>query len=245
MAEVYGSLNLSSAIKLTTIAPELEGSEDLIKELTVNGIKVSLGHSNATLQQGRSALAAGATALTHTLNAMSPLASREPGLAGLITEPIVSAASKKPFYSIIPDGHHLHPNVVALLHRANPEKSILITDSIEVSGLADGVHPGHAQIPHSQRKRGNLVTIEGTDTLIGGCISLQEGVRNLMKWTGCGIAEAVRTVTENVAALMGIDGEGGRGTLLESRRADLCVLSEDGEVLQTWIAGKKVWQKSE
>jgi N-acetylglucosamine-6-phosphate deacetylase len=66
-----------------------------------------------------------------------------------------------------------------------------------------------------------------------------------MEWSGCGIAEAVGTVTENVAGLMGIDGEGGRGVLKEGRRADLTVLSEAGEVLQTWVAGVKVWDKDE
>jgi N-acetylglucosamine-6-phosphate deacetylase len=66
-----------------------------------------------------------------------------------------------------------------------------------------------------------------------------------MEWSGCGIAEAVGTVTENVAGLMGIDGEGGRGVLKEGRRADLTVLSEEGEVLQTWVAGVKVWDKED
>jgi N-acetylglucosamine-6-phosphate deacetylase len=66
-----------------------------------------------------------------------------------------------------------------------------------------------------------------------------------MEWSGCGIAEAVGTVTENIAGLMGIDGEGGRGVLKEGRRADLTVLSEAGEVLQTWVAGVKVWDKDE
>lgn len=66
-----------------------------------------------------------------------------------------------------------------------------------------------------------------------------------MDWSGCGIAEAVGTVTENVAAFMGIDGEGGRGVLKEGRRADLTVLNEQCEVLQTWVAGHKVWDKEE
>jgi N-acetylglucosamine-6-phosphate deacetylase len=70
-------------------------------------------------------------------------------------------------------------------------------------------------------------------------------MRNLMNWSGCGIAEAVSTVTENVAAFMGIDGKGGRGILEEGRRADLTVLSEQGEVLQTWVAGHKVWDRED
>jgi N-acetylglucosamine-6-phosphate deacetylase len=74
---------------------------------------------------------------------------------------------------------------------------------------------------------------------------LQQSMRNLLEWSGCGIAEAVGTVTENVASFMGIDGNGGRGVLREGRRADLTVLSEEGEVLQTWVAGAKVWDKED
>lgn len=74
-------------------------------------------------------------------------------------------------------------------------------------------------------------------------------MRNLMRWTGCSLPEAVSTVSENVARMMGVDGRGegggGRGVLLEGRRADLCVLSEAGELLQTWVAGRKVWDLEE
>jgi N-acetylglucosamine-6-phosphate deacetylase len=150
-----------------------------------------------------------------------------------------------PWYTIIADGEHLHPNTVSLLQRSNPKRSIIITDSIELASLNDGTYPGHSQIPFEQVKNGTRATIAGTDTLIGGCIPLQQSVRNLMEWSGCGIAEAVGTVTENVAAFMGVDGEGGRGVLKEGRRADLTVLSDGGEVLQTWIAGHKVWDKED
>lgn len=243
-SSIYGSSNLSSAVKLLTLAPELPDSPALIKHLTSQGIRVSMGHSIATLDQGLSGLRSGATCLTHTLNAMPPFSSRDPGLAGLITLP-AAHSPPPPYYTIIADGEHVHPNTVTLLHRANPTRSILVTDSIELASLPDGTHPGHAQIPFEQTKAGTRATIAGTDTLIGGCIPLQQSVRNLMVWSGCGIAEAVRTVTENVAGLMGMDGLGGRGVLREGRRADLAVLSEEGEVLQTWVAGHKVWDREE
>lgn len=219
-----------------TLAPELESSSSLIETLTSAGIKVSLGHSSATYDQGLSAVHAGATCLTHTLNAMSPLHHRDPGLAGLVTAP----GSTSPYFSIIPDGNHLHPSVATMLFRANPEKCIVITDSIELAGLDDGIHPGHSQIPHDQQKSGSRVTIAGTDTLVGGCASLQECIQNLMKWSGCGVAEAVRCVTENVADMM---GDKTRGKLEAGRRADFVVLNDEGEVLQTWVAGEKVWEK--
>ncbi|KAJ4317724.1 hypothetical protein N0V94_004797 [Neodidymelliopsis sp. IMI 364377] len=242
-SSIYGASNLST-VKLVTLAPELPSSTALIQSLTSQGIRVSLGHSTANLTDGLSALSAGATCLTHTLNAMPPFTSRDPGLAGLITLPHAHNPAP-PYYTVIADGQHLHPHIVSLLHHANPKRSILITDSIELASLPDGTYPGHAQIPFQQTKQGTRATIANTDTLIGGCIPLQESVRNLMAWSGCGIAEAVGTVTENVGAFMGIDGQGGRGVLREGRRADLCVLNEAGEVLQTWVAGQKVWDREE
>ncbi|KAH7075679.1 hypothetical protein BKA63DRAFT_512097 [Paraphoma chrysanthemicola] len=241
---IYGSTNLQNTIKLVTLAPELSGAPFLIKDLAAQDIRVSMGHSTATYEDGLAGLYAGATCLTHTLNAMPSLGSRAPGLAGLISLPQMHQPPT-PYYTVIADGQHLHPSTVSLLHRADPRRAITITDSIELASLPDGTHPGHAQIPFEQTKAGDRATIAGTDTLIGGCIPLQQSVRNLMEWSGCGIAEAVGTVTENVAGLMGIDGEGGRGVLKEGRRADLTVLSEKGEVLQTWIAGVKVWDKEE
>ncbi|PSN68984.1 Metallo-dependent hydrolase [Corynespora cassiicola Philippines] len=243
-SSIYGSSNISNTVKLVTLAPELQNSSSLIQSLTSSGIKVSLGHSTATYEQGLAGLKAGATGLTHTLNCMPSFASRAPGLAGLISLPEKHKPAP-PYYTIIADGEHLHPNTVSLLHRANPRRAILVTDSIELASLPDGTYPGHSQIPFEQTKSGTRATIAGTDTLIGGCIPLQQSVRNLMEWSGCGIADAVGAVTENVAGLMGIDGQGGRGVLREGRRADLCVLNEKGEVLQTWVAGNKIWDKEE
>ena len=234
--EIYGQKNPSSIIKMVTLAPELEGSSNLIRKLwKEHGIVVSLGHSASNFDTGMAALHAGARTLTHVFNAMNPLNHRVPGLVGLI------ASSKAPYYSIIPDGIHLHPATVAVAFRSNPEKCILITDSIEMAGLPDGLYPGHAQIPHSQRKTGNKVTIEGTDTLIGSCIGLDECVRNLCKFTGCTLAEAVRCVTENVANLMGLCD---RGILEAGRRADFVMMDKSGNVKSVYIGGRKVFGRA-
>ncbi|KAL8946613.1 MAG: hypothetical protein Q9222_007016 [Ikaeria aurantiellina] len=147
-------------------------------------------------------------------------------------------ALHSPYFSLIADGVHVHPATVTLAFRANPTKCILITDAVEMAGLPDGLYPGHAQIPHQQRKEGNRVTIEGTETLIGGCSTIDECVRNLKRWSGCSLAEAVRCATENVARMMGVDGE--RGVIKEGRRADFVVLNDEGEVLGTWIAAEEV-----
>nr|POE46935.1 n-acetylglucosamine-6-phosphate deacetylase [Quercus suber] len=239
-SQVYGSTASSSGtLKLVTLAPELPNSFALIQDLTGKGIKVSLGHSTATFAEGLAAIQAGATGLTHSLNAMAPLHHREPGLAGLITAP-PSNLTSTPYFSIIPDGHHLHPSVATMLFRSDPAKCMLVTDSIELAGLPDGTYPGHAQIPHQQTKCGTKVTIQGTDTLVGGCASLQDCIKNLMQWSGCDVAQAVRCVTENVADFM---GDQHRGKLESGRRADLVVLDDEGTVWQTWVAGKKVWER--
>lgn len=234
-AAIYGCENLGSSVKMVTLAPELPGSLEAVKSLVQDhGIIVALGHSAADFDTGLNALEAGASTLTHVFNAMNPLHHRTPGLAGLITSP------KAPYFSIIPDGIHLHPAIVSMAYRANPGKCILITDSIEMAGMPDGQYPGHAQIPHIQRKKGNRVTINGTDTLIGSCIGLDECVRNLSRYSGCSLAEAIQCVTENIANLMGLRD---RGILAAGRRADLVVLDMDGHVQEVWIEGRQVYKR--
>lgn len=233
-------------VKLVTIAPELPESMELIEGISRKGTRVSLGHSNASYTQGLRGLLAGATGLTHVMNAMSALNHRDPGLPGLVgLSPSLPTENpwrpETPYYTIIPDGHHLHPAVVSLLARSAPDKAILITDSIELLGLPDGTYPGHSQISFNQTKLGTRVVIEGTDTLIGGCCSLQEGVTNLMTWSGFSLAQAVRCVTENVANFMGLED---RGKLEKGRRADFVVLDDDGKLMHTWVAGRKVWEIS-
>lgn len=234
LSQVYGDVHTMSSVKLVTLAPELSGSLDLIRELTQGrGIRVSLGHSAADYESGVSALKAGANTLTHVFNAMKPLHHRNPGLAGLL------ASEEAPYYSLIPDGIHLHPATLTMAYRANPEKCILITDSVEMAGLPDGIYPGHSQVPHQQRKVGNRVTVDGTDTLIGSCCSIDECVRNLAQWSGCGLAQAIRCATENITNLMGEDR---RGMIEVGRRADFVLLDAHGFVLETWIKGTKVYE---
>jgi N-acetylglucosamine-6-phosphate deacetylase len=232
--EIYGESNLAT-IKMVTLAPELPGTMDLIGRLTWqeqgSGIVVSLGHSNADYKTSAFALMVGATALTHVFNAMPPLNHRDPGLAGTI------ASKHSPYYSIIADGIHLHPSIVAMAYRADPERCMLITDSIEMAGMPDGIYPGHAQIPLEQQKTGSRVTIKGTDTLIGSCIGMDECVRNLKKFAQCTLAQAVRCATENIAHLMELND---RGTLQPGKRADLVILDKEGNVKELWIKGRCV-----
>jgi N-acetylglucosamine-6-phosphate deacetylase len=233
-SSIYGSSNLFTTVKLITLAPELPGTTALIGSIREDypGIVISLGRSTATYEDGLAALDAGASALTKTFNAMPPLHHRDPGPAGLMT-------SGRCYFSIIADGIHVHPSILALAFRADPTKCIVITDSTELAGLPDGVHPGNEQIAQNQLKEGNRVTIAGTDTLVGSCCALDKCVRNMVRLAGCTLAEAVRCVTENVAGMM---GESKRGMLEFGRRADFVVLDAQGFVKETWIGGVKVYK---
>ena len=234
-SQLYGDSNLRSTIKMITLAPELPGSVAMIGSLLEDHpeLVISLGHSAASYDDGSAAVDMGAKMLTHTFNAMTPLHHRDPGLAGLMTSGLV-------WYSIIPDGIHLHPSILTLALRANPNKCILITDNIEMAGLPDGVYPPNGQITHRQRKVGNKVVIDGTDTLIGSCCMLDECVRNMMRLAHCSLAEAIKCVTENIADLM---GESKRGALEAGRRADFAILNPEGFVEETWMAGNLVWRR--
>ena len=104
---------------------------------------------------------------------------------------------------------------------------MLITDSIELAGLPDGVYPPNGQISSAQLKRGNKVTYADNEgLLIWNCIGLDECVRNLMAWAGVRAKEAVRS--ENVAAAMRLMD---RGMLKVGRKGDFVVLGKDGRYL--------------
>lgn len=162
--------------------------------------------------------------LTHVYNVMNNFSRRSPGVAGLVS------SREAPYFSLIADGIHLHQAALTMAFRANQERCILTSDAIEMAGLRDGLYPGHAQVPYPQRKSINRVTTEGTDTLVGSCVNVEECVQNLKRWSGCSLAEAARCASENIASLMN-DRE--RGIIEEGRKADFVVLNDEGEVQQS------------
>jgi len=88
-------------------------------------------------------------------------------------------------------------------------------------------------------KEGVKLYLEGSDTLAGSVISMDICVRNFAKFTGCGLAQAVKCATFNPAKCLGIENK--KGSLRAGADADLIVLDREGNVLCTWVAGKKAW----
>ncbi|KAF8633257.1 hypothetical protein AX17_004433 [Amanita inopinata Kibby_2008] len=150
---------------------------------------------------------------------------------------------ERPYYDLIVDGIHCHPNSIRLAYMACPERCILITDAMKIldPNLRDGAYEwrdGKRYI-----KEGDKLYLEGTNTLAGSVVTLDTCVRNFTKFTGCSIGDAIKCATFNPARCLNIENK--KGTLRPGADADLIVLDRHGKVLSTWIKGKKVWESME
>jgi N-acetylglucosamine-6-phosphate deacetylase len=210
---------------LVTLAPEAAAPER-IAQLVDAGVVVSLGHTNATYAQARAALDAGATGFTHLFNAMSPLASREPGVVGAALEDRAS------WCGVIVDGLHVHPTTLKLALGCKPTgKLMLVTDAMPGVGLeADGF-----------MLQGRAIRIEnnaclGPDgTLAGSNLDMASAVRNAVALLGLDLAEAARMASRYPAEFLGLGDRFGR--IAPGYMADLVLVTEEVEVLRTWVAG--------
>ena len=214
-------------IRLMTIAPELEGAEELIAEASRRGVCISVGHSDADIAATRKGVAAGARHATHTFNAMRPLDHREPGIIGeVLTDPRLTA-------DIIADGIHVNPAIVALLLKAKgPEGAVLITDATAATGMPDGIYelgPVKVEVKGGACVRGN--------TLAGSILTLDRAVRNSMKFASWGLQESVCAATLNPAK---VASAGKKGVIAPGADADFVVLTPAGEVAATVVKGAPV-----
>lgn len=234
LEDVYGSLD---NIKIITLAPEIKGSAELIRQLTERNIIVSIGHSEANLTEGEAAFKSGASFITHLFNAMLPFHHRDPGLVGLL------ASQKLPkdkivYFGIISDCVHTHPATLRIAYKANPQGLVVVTDAISALGLKEGKHRiGQLEI----EIRNNKAYIAHTDTLCGSIANTNEAVKLLIKSTGCSVAYALEAASLHPARVLGI--EHSKGTLNYGADADFILLDNDLQVVSTWIAGERVYKK--
>jgi N-acetylglucosamine-6-phosphate deacetylase len=211
-------------IRVITMAPELEGARELIAEAARRGVCVSLGHSDANLHDTRAAVEAGARHATHAFNAMRPLGHREPGIvAAVLTDSRLSA-------DIIADGIHLDPTIVELFLKAKgPDSAVLITDATSATGMPDGRYRlGWFEV----EVKDGMCTAEGK--LAGSVLTMDRAVRNVTKFAGWGLQQALRLATLNPSQVVGLSS---RGKLEAGREADIVVLSPNGEVRTTFVHG--------
>ena len=213
-----------------SLAPELEGAEEFIKKACEMGATVGLAHTAASYEEAEQALEWGATAFTHTFNAMTPIHHRMPGAA------ICSLNSKKAYTEIICDGIHMHPAMVQLAYNAkDKDKLVLITDSMSATAMDDGEYAlaGSDVIV----KDGRAVNKEGV--LAGSTLTLFKAVCNIMKFCGITLEEALKFATVNPAKMVGADFV---GSLEKNFRADLIVLSniEEPEIYDVYVGSNRI-----
>ncbi|KZP27636.1 carbohydrate esterase family 9 protein [Athelia psychrophila] len=155
---------------------------------------------------------------------------------------VAVALVERPWYGLIVDGVHSHPNSVRLAYGAHPSGCILVTDAMSVLDphLQDGVHPWRDGVNFV--KVGEALYLEGTDTLAGSVVTMDKCVRNFARFTGCTLGEAIKCATFNPAKCLGIESR--KGSLRAGADADLVVLDSAGTVLSTWVKGREVWTKA-
>ena len=220
-------------VRVVTLAPERAGALERIKRLRERGIVVSLGHTDATYEQFRAGLAAGASLVTHLFSAMSPFHHRTPGAAG------AALTDERATVGLIVDGIHCHPASVRLAIKAKGvERTFLVTDMIAGAGLGPGQYP----------LRGQTVTVDATSarlpdgTLAGSVLTMDEAVRNCVNLAEAHLAEACRMASEVPARVM---GQSAKGRLAPGCDADLVLLDEDLRVLATYVGGQRAFAKGD
>ncbi|CAG8485996.1 12975_t:CDS:2 [Funneliformis mosseae] len=228
--DIYGLYD--HAVKLITVAPDVEGALDSLEGLINFGITVSIGHSSATVAQAELAVEKGAKCITHLFNAMQQFHHRDPGIVGLLG----TTRLARPFYGIICDGTHVHPNSIKIAYDSHPRGAILVTDAMAAMGLPPGEY-SLGGIP--VRKSGNeKVEVIDNGKLAGSVITIDACVKNFKKFTGCNVIEAIEAATLHPAELLNIQNV--KGTLDVGADADIIFLDDDLNLVKCFIAGEEV-----
>ena len=215
--------------RLMTVAPEVDGGLDLIRELTRHGAKVFIGHSQADPETLDSAFEAGARHITHFPNALDALHHRKPGAVGwgLVRDDVT--------LDCIADLHHVHPIVLRLIHQTkSPDKMALISDAIMPTGLGDGEFSVWGEAIAVRGGRTSLARHPGEDTIAGSVITMRQAVKNVVD-LGVPIHEAIRMASLVPARAAGIDLE--VGSIKEGKRADLIAFDDDLQVKLSIVMG--------
>ncbi len=188
-------------VRVITLAPELDVDGKVIPYLRSLGIVVSLGHSQATADQAKTAFSQGATMVTHAFNAMPTLHHREPGLLG------AALLTPQVYCGLIADGQHVCPMMLDLLLRVTRNKKadeptkrlFLVSDALAPLGLPDGTYPWDDR--EMTIKAGTACLPDGT--LVGTTLPLLSGVQNLVRWNICDVEEAIALATDNPRHALG------------------------------------------
>ncbi|MBZ5670282.1 MAG: N-acetylglucosamine-6-phosphate deacetylase [Acidobacteriia bacterium] len=217
------------AARVFTLAPEVEGALAVLELARSRGLKIGIGHSNATFEEAERAIAAGATQAVHVYNAMRPFQHRDSGIIGaVLIDDRISA-------ELICDGVHVEASAIRLLVKAKGvERLILVSDSLSGAGMPDGNYRLGNFTVHVAG--GVCRTVEGN--LAGSTITLDAALRNLSNFTGLTYQQCLPCATLNPARLLGMDKQ--KGVIAVGADADLAILDREYHVTQTYVRGRPV-----
>ena len=216
------------AVRLMAIAAEEEGSAELIAYCLSRGVRLNLGHSDATAAQARAAFARGVSGVTHFFNAARPIHHREPGL---LTEALLARGV---YAEAICDLQHVHAEALRLIHAMKgPERMMVISDGVSTTGLPDGEYGSDDPAAGGRYiVRGGAAYI-ASGSLAGGGAYADRAVRNLAS-IGIPVEDALRMASQTPARYLGLAD---LGEIRPGARADLALLDGEGFVRTTWIGG--------
>ncbi|GLP76802.1 N-acetylglucosamine-6-phosphate deacetylase [Mycobacterium antarcticum] len=229
IARVLGAAD--GAIRMVTVAPERVGALGAIRQFVAAGVVVAVGHTEATYEQTRAAIAAGATVGTHLFNAMRPIDRREPGpIIALLEDPRVTV-------EMITDGVHVDPAIYRHVTRsAGPDRVSLVTDAMAATGMADGRYhlgPLAVEVVHG------VARVAGTDTIAGSTATMDRLFRFAVEHGGSSRDEAlkmaVRQSSLNPARALGLSCTG----LVPGARADAVVM--DSQLAVAGVLRRGAW----
>ncbi|WLR55622.1 N-acetylglucosamine-6-phosphate deacetylase [Mesobacillus subterraneus] len=213
-------------IRLVTLAPEKENGCELIEYLAENDVIASVGHSDATYVQMAEAVKAGATHVTHLFNGMRGMHHRDPGVAG------AALLFDELKIEMIADGIHVVPEMLRLSIRTKGSDGvILITDSMRAKCLKNGSYDlGGQEVSVAD---GKALLADGT--LAGSILKMKDSLKNMMKFAGISLEEAVKLASENPARQLKVFDR--KGSIASGKDADLVVLDQNHEVTMAFCRG--------
>lgn len=229
LSEIYKIT--ADSLKIMTIAPEMPGNLEIIRQLKSKGTIPAFAHSNADYEEMINGIEAGINHVTHIFNAMPSLHHRNAGALNAIFENDEITAQ------IISDGYHLHPSTVKMIYKLlGPRRCICITDGVQGIGLPEGkyVYNGREYVS----KNGVARYTDGT--LIGSTMSLLEIVFKFKEFTGCSLEDAINSSSKNPADLLGLN----KGEIKKDRDADIIILNNDNSLFTSIVMGKIVYAES-
>ncbi len=211
---------------MITLAPETV-STAMLQALSARGVRVCAGHTDATYEATKEALANGVTGFTHLFNAMSPLGSRAPGVVGAALE------SESAWCGIIVDGRHVSPVTLKLALKCHPHsRFMLVTDAMPCVGASGA----DFWLQGRRISVSDGVCMDEAGTLAGSALDMASAVRNAMTMLGLDLTTASRMASLNPASFLGLDHDLGR--IAPGYRANLVAVDRDLRVLHTWIEGQ-------